>query len=122
MSYTVEIIDKKDYLLFVTTGKADDFFEMTAYSDLILAHTLKHKQKRVILDETEVTVDLNAYDATMLAERLVADMVPSMGLRGAVVCAQCNVAVARIFETAFLNRSINLRMFEDMQSAIDWLK
>jgi len=122
MLYTTTITDKKDYLLIESEGKAKDFADIAAYTDLIISHSQRHRQKRILLDETSVTLSLDAHDASLLAERLVASMVPNMGIRVAAVCAPCNYAIARIIETAFQNRSLNFRMFEDMQSAIDWLK
>lgn len=121
MPYSSVVIDKKDYLFFVIGGEVDALEDVIAHTDSIISQALKSQRNRLLLDETQLVMNIDGHDAILLAEHLANTHLPSRGMRAAVVCAPQNQNLIRSFETALQNRSINYKMFMDVEAAEKWL-
>ena len=121
MSYSFSTIDKEDHLFFQVDGEANDLADVIAHAESIIFQARKFKHKRLLLDETALSMSIDTHDAILFANWFAETKVAAMGLRAAVVCAPCNRAVIRAFETALRNRSISYKMFDDLESASEWL-
>lgn len=76
----------------------------------------------VLLDERQLELDLDNLDVKLGGESLDCSEVHTMGLRIACLCSPENRALYSMYETVYLNRSINFRTFDNEQAAIAWLK
>ena len=121
MPYSFSAIDKEDHLFFHVDGEADELADIVAYSESIICQARKLNHNRLLIDETSLAMNIDTHDVIQFAKWIADTGVVGLGLRAAVVCAPCNRAVIRAFETALQNRSISYKMFENLESAEAWL-
>ena len=121
MPYTTTITKEPDYVRILVKGTPTSPGEAAKYADIVIDSTTEHQCHRILLDEIDFHMNVDMLGAIQLTEILIEKDVPSMGLRVAAVVLPENMAGERALETAMRNRSINYRVFDDMETAQQWL-
>lgn len=121
MPISFEFKAKEKYLLCTARGITKTLAEVQEYAGAVLAEAGKTGFKRILLDERELPDELNAYDITLFAKNLAAELVPVRGLRVAVICTSAKIDIIKTYETMLQNRSMNYRGFTDLDAALEWL-
>ncbi|QGY39445.1 hypothetical protein GM415_04690 [Pseudodesulfovibrio cashew] len=109
------------YIRITTTGTMVSREEAQAYGDFIFDLAQQRGTKLILLDERGMVDEEDALDAYEVSESETLAEMGMAGFRIALVSAPANLAINRTWETIMQNRSINLRVFSDMESATDWL-
>lgn len=79
------------------------------------------KAKRVLVDDRNLVMSLDALDVNRLADRLESAKFQMLGIRLGCLCRPEDVSTYKMIETAYRNRSINFRLFDNEQAALEWL-
>lgn len=109
------------WLHLVTTGRIEC---MEEYRDKVLlgAELINdYNCRRVLVDDRKVEILVDALSVYTGIDALVESGLPSRGLRLAGMCRPEDLDVYRMIETAYRNRSVNYRLFEDEAVAVEWL-
>ena len=122
MPYSIQFLDKNDYLIFSLSGEIDNLDELISYAESVISQTRISSHKRLLLDETGVSMNVDTHDAILFAKHLAGAKVAHLGFRAAVICAPENYALIQSFETALQNRSMNYKVFKEIDAAEEWLK
>lgn len=122
MPFNRSFKEEADLVRMITTGSIDTVEE---YLDKLKIGTLRLKQlrpRRVLVDDTELTVNLDVLDVSLGAADLEKDEFSSLGIRAAALYRPEHKGIYRVIETAYRNRSINYRLFESEEEALAWLR
>ena len=120
MPYRYTLQQEEGYALLVTVGEVGTGGEVLDFVDTMLADLKKRHYSRVLIDETQLHVNMDQYDTYSFAEKL-ANHLPGQGLRIATIHAPQNKEIYGWAETFLRNRSINYRTFPDKEEALGWL-
>ena len=121
VTYTCDIAEQSGYLLVKAVGTMDSFDVMLDYAKTVLAAIESTGGKTLMLDHRSLRFKMFSLDAIDLAAWLEEREVQSMGLRTAVLPAKGDMLIGKFFETVFVNRSLQLRVFSDEEAAARWL-
>lgn len=121
MSFKYKTHDEETYLLVEAGGEANTLEDIVEYSNAVLEAALTKGYTCVLHDQRKLAANFTQIDIINLADQNVAMDAQSSGIRAAVVCSEHNLDIIRFLETAFQNRSLQLRTFTDMTSAEEWL-
>ena len=122
MAYTHEIIEREGYLQVTSAGKMDAYDGMLEYAKSILAALDSSGRKAVLLDHRSLNFKMFSLDAVDIAAWLDEQNIQSMGLRAAALPAKGDLLISKFFETVFVNRSLNLKVFSNEDAAVVWLR
>jgi len=120
MSYEYTITPQDGYLLYITSGVLDDVESLLACTGIALQEAMA-KECNLLIDDRRLTINLSNLDATLTGEHLAEIDLQVMGIRIASVQSPENMELGRMFETVLTNRSLVFKVFEDRESAINWL-
>ncbi len=121
MSFKLVFEERDGWLLSTVTGKIQTCGELFEKAHEVVKTALKLDVKRVLVDDRNVSMLIDAHDACMLAESMEKMNIQARGLRIACICKPLDQTIYRIFETGHQNRSLNFIAFTDEQPALDWL-
>ncbi len=76
---------------------------------------------RVLVDDRVVSMQIDAHDASLLADSMEDAGLQARGLRIACIHAPEYSTVYRLFETGHQSRSLNFRVFSDKAAALEWV-
>lgn len=122
MPYEFEFHDREDYILVSTGGEASTLEDVLGYADAIMTEMRDRGYSCILHDQRSFVASVGAYEAVELAKYLADADAQSYGMRAAIVSSEANYEISRIFETAFQNRSMELRVFLDFDRAERWLR
>ena len=120
MTYDFETTPVDGYLRFTASGTIESAEEAMAYLKAILTSAQKANCLRVLVDERNVSKNLDMYDCVVSADRWTSDHPPS-GIRVAAVYSPAEAQEFHWIETILNNRSVVCRIFDDMDEARKWL-
>ena len=120
MSYEYTLHREEEYVLLVTTGDVRTVDDVLTFVDAAVKDVKKRQCSRMLIDETELRVNMDQYDTYSFAEEL-ANHLPAQGLKIATIHAAQNKEVYGWAETFLRNRSINYRSFPNKEEALGWL-
>ena len=121
MSYTLSFSKQDGWFSVAAQGEIDSFEVFSEKARTVTGEILQSGIKRILLDDRELAISLDAHDITLVAEQLEKANIQALGLRLASLCRPEDRETYRMFETIYGNRSINFRLFTDKQSALNWL-
>lgn len=121
MPHTTTIQKKTDYIFLTVAGAPVDFNEASDYADIVIDCFRRYSCHRILIDATDFHMNVDILGAIQLTEVLIEKGVPSMGLRVASVVRPEKKDSERMLETAMRNRTINYRIFDNMNEAQTWL-
>jgi len=98
--------------------------DLVAASDSVMNLALKHDTSLVLTDCSLMAGGHSILDLYFLAKRLAGNPAQVRRFREAVLLAlDPNArAMVRFWETACLNRGLNVRVFENRELALEWLR
>lgn len=123
MPVEAEVRVAENFLLVIAGGTMESMEDLFAYTGLIKEHLLKHdgSVRRVLLDERAMEDRIDALDAYAFSESDDTALAVTSGIRIACLSSPANYEFNRAFETFFQNRSLNFKVFLDMEEAENWL-
>ncbi len=121
MSYTLAFTEHGGWVAVEIAGVISSAEALSQKFDAIVGSLLSMDSKRVLVDNRELDVILDAYAVSQTAGRLVDNGVPALGIRYAVLCHERIAATCRLIETSFRNSSLRFRIFFDHATAVEWL-
>lgn len=121
MGFSTEFTEHDDWLSVVSSGHLDSAETYASYFEEIVRRLTASGGKRVLMDNRQVKVDIDACDASQVARDLVEQGVPALGIRYAVLCAEPVAGSCRFLETTFRNNSLRFHIFPTEAQAIEWL-
>ena len=121
MVFEVEFTKHDSWLLSKGKGRVTNADELLDKARKLVTKTFEVDIKRVLIDNRELDVVLDFHDSTIIADTLAEDDVQFLGRRYACLCNDLSLPTYQAFETAYRNRSINFRVFQDEESAMKWL-
>jgi len=110
-----------EYLFVKSEGFQKTISDHLKYFRSIFASAAKHKQRRILIDNRDVTFTTDSYDNIKIADSLESSLLQNMGFKAARIEREEQLAPAKFFETVVLNRSLNLKAFPSEREALDWL-
>jgi hypothetical protein len=110
-----------DHLRLTVLGQVDGLDEIVGYIGRLRAEAVRLGLRRVLLDYTGASFDMDYLDMRELAEIGTQNSFPLHGLRMAAVCPPRDLERHRLFETLAANRSIAYRVFSDEAEAMAYL-
>lgn len=122
MNYNYRIIKNNFYLHLQTEGTVNSLADIERLTQSVLDAAHAGAFSCILFDNRNLKVDLTPFDITNLAEGLVDLSVQTSGTRAAIVCPFRRKESSSFFETAYRNRSLELRVFHEMDKAEVWLK
>ena len=118
ISYRFEV---NGNILFVTTSGFDgDLEEVFAYNDAVVKAGLENDCKRILCDERNLEYRLGLVDTYALAE-YAAKKAPFL-VRVAIIHRPEDAQEAEFYETVATNRGLAVRIFNDFDAALTWIK
>lgn len=120
MSYNLQMRKRDGYLLFTVTGTLESAEDLTAYSNDIEKHARQADVRHVLLDMREVSRRVDQHDCATYANKWSQDH-PNIWLKVAAVYTAADAQRFKWVETIYKNRSINYKIFDDMEKAEHWL-
>jgi len=116
------LIEERDrYLYFAGDGTEDGLEEDIEIHQMIIDACKEHNRRRVLIDDRNVIYTASTLSIYMLAKHYAQADIPRFIQQAAVVANPKYRADNQFFEDTMRNRSINLRVFYDMQEAEEWL-
>jgi hypothetical protein len=83
------------------------------------AHSLSCS--KILIQGSDLTMQLDAYDTVIFAEKMDQISLALKGLRLATVSSSKNAEARSFVETALLNRSVSYKVFTKVEDAITYL-
>ena len=117
--YSIEVRDQ--YLYLVGEGTEDGLEEDIEIHQMIVNTCKEHNCPHVLIDDRNVIYTASTLSIYMLAKHYDQVDIPRFIQRAALVANQEYRADNQFFENTMRNRSINLRVFYDVQEAEKWL-
>jgi len=121
MPFKYKIFEKDAYLLVEAGGEANTLEDMAEYSDAVFDAAFAKGYTCVLHDQRTLVANFTQIDVINLADQYIDMDAQTYGMRAAIVCSEQNLEIIRFLETAFQNRSMELRTFTDIASAEEWL-
>ena len=121
MSYELSYKHESDYLHIQATGirTVENFI---AISMDLLTEADKHGYSKVLLDMRLTTGGLKPFDAYNLGSKDLAELWRTIGHpKVAVIDLEANRERFEFMENVAVNVGVNLRMFTDVDEAMEWL-
>ena len=112
---------KEDHILFKGDGSLKEPEEFIQWCMMSISMAQESGQSRLLYDNRTLQLDLTQHDITTVSEQLADDGIQLLGLRFAVVSSVKTLAVAKLIETAFANRSAAYKIFDTQKKALEWL-
>lgn len=109
---------------YVAVTYVDEFTtpeDVLQYAALVRQIVTGMDKKRILLDERQQEVSLDAYDAYRVSHSVETDSFVAAGIRIACVIKPEHVETKGVFETSLRNQALNIRMFTDPDEALSWL-
>lgn len=122
MTFTVDFKLEGDVLFVKATGKVHGVETFSEKATTVVREILRTNAKRIMLDDRELAVSLDAIDIKDIADVLEQSNLQTMGLRLACMCRQLDRDTYQLIETMYQNRSLNFRLFQKREEALEWLK
>lgn len=120
MAISFKIESRDQFLTVVTRGKDENLKQVEAYSAAVIEAAIKNKSKKILCDERELEYSISVADTYKLAE--AASKYAVNVLKIAIVCDAKNLVDGKFYETVALNRGLLVRVTDDIDEAINWLK
>ena len=121
MTYTIDFKVEGDVLFVKTSGKLHGVETFSEKAKTVVGEILRTNAKRIMLDDRELAVTLDALDIKDIADQLEKSNLQTMGLRLACMCRKLDSETYKLVETMYQNRSLNFRLFQSRDEALDWL-
>lgn len=115
MPITQVITNKPDYLLFIDDGRIHTKEDLLALCVDAITKALQHGQKRVLLDNRTLSIELTRHDVLEVANQLVEMNAQELGLRFAVISSRTSSKIAKFVETSFTNRAAMYKRFDSQK-------
>lgn len=109
-------------LVIRVTGTIANGDQATEKAMKVIDLGVEAKAARVLLDERALSISVDVLEIIHVAEALEERGVQSYGGRMACLFNPDFRDIYRVYETAYKNRSMNYRLFEDTDRAMVWLK
>ncbi|WP_281761270.1 hypothetical protein [Pseudodesulfovibrio nedwellii] len=110
-----------DHLIAIVSGVVNSFEDLSAMAHGVVEMTSEHWSKKALVDFRTVSMNIDFLSAQTLANDLEDEGVQLFGIRLACLYTHENIDIYRVFETAHQNRSLNFKIFEHEDEAVDWL-
>jgi len=121
MACEYSVQQKEGYLLFKLTGSFDSSDEVVDFATSMIRIVLENQCLRVVLDEHELQINFDQFDAYSFAEKLT-ETAPRIGIRIGTIRSDESQDYYRWLETTLRNRSVNYRIFADESEAVRWVR
>ncbi len=121
MPYSVSYSKSDGVIHAVVSGEIRTCEELTEKALSIMGAAMRRNATRVVVDDRDVNMFVDAHDAHCLANAMDGDNLQVRGFRIACLYSPEYKDIYRIFETGHRNRSLNFRAFTDEKAALDWL-
>jgi hypothetical protein len=122
MAYDMEVIRGGDYLRVVVTGDNTPA-DVIGYLDQVRKACAEHGLSKVLIEENLTGPQLDTadvYDVISTASVGVAPVVQFIAYVD--VNPEHNFATMEFAETVAVNRGVNVRVFRDVPSAVEWIR
>jgi hypothetical protein len=110
---------EKEMLVVETSGYDENLEEVENYGLAILDQSIKLNCSKVLCNESNLEYRLGTLDTYKLA-KFLALMVPHVA-KAAIVCNEKFITDAHFWETAVVNRGLEVRVFNTTENARLWL-
>ena len=119
---TIEyIINISDDVLYVKTRGIDrDLREVQKYGAELIGICKEHRIRKVLTDERELEYTIGIIDTYQLAQ-YYSNEIPKL-VRVAVVTSSESLDDAQFWETASVNKGLNVRVFTVYEEAKQWIE
>ena len=120
MSIAYQIQDQGVFLKVKAVGTCDNLEQLKEYVLAIHHAAQSAGLTRALVDERELCYHLSTIDS-FESGSFVAEMAP-LGLKIAVTCNLEGKADTEFWETVAVNRGAEIKIFDDIESAEEWLR
>lgn len=122
MDYQVEFIEKPDHLVAVLSGVRTPVTLVEAAA-AVAGHCVVTGSTQVLIDVRMMRGELNTLETYDVAGRSIPQQpgVRELG-RAAILDHTRNLGRVRFFETVAINRGLTLKVFDDEELAVAWLR
>jgi len=116
----INVEPKYKYFVVRITGPVTNG-SLREYVSLIMDFAQESGLKRILLDERELSIEADMYEAYLVGESDEIVTAAIEGYRFACVPDPANRSRNEAFETVMRNRSVNYRVFDSVRVAERWL-
>lgn len=122
MDYRVEYIEKPDHLVAVLSGIRTPA-TLVAAAAAVASYCTERSINEVLIDVRQMRGELNTLETYDVAGRSIPDQpgIREIG-RGAILDHPTNLDRIRFFETVAVNRGLTVKVFDDEDLAVAWLR
>jgi hypothetical protein len=122
VDYHLEIIERGDYVI-AKLGGVRSPETLLAAASTTTSYCKEHGFTRVLIDLRDMAGGLDTLETFEVAgHRLPHQNGVRLLVRSAILDHTENVERIRFFETVALNRGLNVKVFDDRGSAVEWLR
>lgn len=111
---------EKDVLVVETTGFDENVKEVMLYGKSVVDECRNGNFKRLLCNELQLEYRLGIFDTFALA-KYISQFAAEIG-RAAIVCNEKYFVDTKFWETAAVNRGLEVRVFKDMETARQWVE
>lgn len=119
MAINYVITSEGNYLIVKASGKDDNLAQVKEYGIAVITAAVASEAYYILCDETELEYSLDVFD-TFESARFIAEHAPRIA-KVAIVCNPKQMHDAEFWETVAVNRGLQIRVFQNMDSANSWL-
>jgi len=121
MPITFKTDSRGSYLYIKGEGGYSSFQDLKKNIDALLIEANKKSCSRILLDQRNITVNVDAFDLIKFADYLDSISIQSSGFRIVALPNPDFIDKFNAFQTAANNRSFAYRLFKSETKAVDWL-
>ena len=121
MPITQVVTNKQDYLHLIDDGRINTKEDFLALCVDAITKALEFGQKKILLDNRTMSIELTTHDVLEVATQLVEMNAQELGLRFAVISSRDSSELAEFVETSFTKRAAMYKRFDSQKEALRWL-
>ena len=119
LDYSIKVENK---VLFVkVSGIDENLEEVKEYGLAVIEAFVQNQCEKVLCDESELTYTLSTFD-TFESAKFIAELATPNTIPIAIVCGKHQLEIGKFWETVAVNRSLNVKMFYQLEDAKNWLE
>lgn len=120
--YTMDF-DVEDGILFIKVAGIINSFEVAVQkANEIVDKALETGAYRVLLDESELSIDVDVLDIAQVVTSLEGRDLPYFEGKAACLFKPEYADIYNIYESFYQNKGFRYRLFSDIEAALEWLR
>jgi hypothetical protein len=119
--FIYNITVKDNHILVTTDGICTTIKQIMAYGNEIQNACKKEKLDKVLIDDRKLTIATSFFENFHVAEEVTSVSAKRNFIKIAQVANKANFEKSKVMETIFRNRGLDLKVFDAMENAHEWL-